>query len=658
MRDNGPITNNEIPIPDGALLVSETDTGGRITFANDAFVAVSGFAREELVGSPHNLVRHPHMPKEAFADLWTTIKAGQPWEGLVKNRTKTGDFFWVRANVTPIVENGELNGYISIRTRPTREEVAAAEPAYAAIREGRGGNLRVKGGQLTRAGLTAMANRLFRGIASSSIVNLAVVYISVIVSLIAGSIGVSAWTRGLALAFVGAAIAVLSVMSAARIRGSFKAIEQHFVALASGDLTRPIESAGVPELTAISGLLRGLRARLAYAEEVRAHRERETITMRATALKGMADHVETAANQNAEEVAARASEILTDASGMSDAARDVSERATSAAHAAAEALTGAQTVAAAAEELAASIREITSQVTGASTATHAAVEESHAAHRIITELRTEVERIGQITSLIADIAGQTNLLALNATIEAARAGDAGRGFAVVAAEVKKLAGQTAKATSDIGHQIAQIQDATTETVSAVTRIGGRVGEIDAVAAAIAAAMEEQSAATQEISHSVGLAAGSVQSVSDVMAGVVDIASQTTSRADRLTKDAKAIATSADASRHALVRSVRTSVSDAERRMDKRITIDAACELLLQGKSHQGRMVNISARGARIRVDADCLPGAKGELRIPSLRIVTRYTTVDVNHGGGEVGLAFAVPVELPALLTGGDARAA
>src|SRR5689334_15201835 len=120
MRDNGPITNTELLLPDNALLVSETDTGGRITFANDTFCAICGFSREELLGAPHNIIRHPHMPKVAFRDLWTTIKAGQPWEGLVKNRAKNGDFYWVRANVTPVMEGGKIKGYISIRTKPER----------------------------------------------------------------------------------------------------------------------------------------------------------------------------------------------------------------------------------------------------------------------------------------------------------------------------------------------------------------------------------------------------------------------------------------------------------------------------------------------------------------------------------------------------------
>lgn len=151
MRVNEPITTHEIAVPSGKPLVSRTDLGGRITFANKAFVEISGFSRDELIGQPHSIVRHPHMPKEAFANLWATIKAGRPWEGLVKNRSKVGDFYWVKANVTPVVEDGEVTGFISIRATPTREQVAQAEAAYASLREGKGQGIALRDGQLVGA---------------------------------------------------------------------------------------------------------------------------------------------------------------------------------------------------------------------------------------------------------------------------------------------------------------------------------------------------------------------------------------------------------------------------------------------------------------------------------------------------------------------------
>jgi PAS domain S-box-containing protein len=127
MRLNEPITNREVEFAADEPLVSRTDTGGRITFVNHAFIAVSGFTEKELLGAPHNVVRHPHMPKEAFADFWATLKAGRPWEGLVKNRTKTGDFYWVRANATPVVENGQV-ARVTFPSAPSRHGRRSPKP--------------------------------------------------------------------------------------------------------------------------------------------------------------------------------------------------------------------------------------------------------------------------------------------------------------------------------------------------------------------------------------------------------------------------------------------------------------------------------------------------------------------------------------------------
>ncbi|MCU0971461.1 MAG: PAS domain-containing protein, partial [Gammaproteobacteria bacterium] len=136
MKINDPVTGNEIPFPETGILVSQTDLRGVITYANQAFVDISGFSRSELIGRSHNIVRHPDMPPEAFEDLWRTVKAGRPWTGLVKNRARNGDHYWVKANVTPLREGGRVTGYLSVRTRPERHEVDAAERLYAAVRRG------------------------------------------------------------------------------------------------------------------------------------------------------------------------------------------------------------------------------------------------------------------------------------------------------------------------------------------------------------------------------------------------------------------------------------------------------------------------------------------------------------------------------------------
>lgn len=121
MRTNLPVTDTEVILKDQCAVVTTTDMHGNITYANPYFVEVSGYPLQELVGAPHNIVRHPDMPPAAFADLWRTIKAGRPWTGLVKNRTKSGNFYWVLANVTPVYDDGKAIGYMSVRIKPGRD---------------------------------------------------------------------------------------------------------------------------------------------------------------------------------------------------------------------------------------------------------------------------------------------------------------------------------------------------------------------------------------------------------------------------------------------------------------------------------------------------------------------------------------------------------
>ena len=134
MRRNSPVTQNEYLLNDGSTLMSTTDTKSHITYANSAFIEASGYKEEHLLGEPHNLIRHPDMPAEAFGDMWYTLQQGETWTGLVKNRRHNGDHYWVRANVTPVWQGGSLTGYISVRNIPAREEIAASEKLYAKVR--------------------------------------------------------------------------------------------------------------------------------------------------------------------------------------------------------------------------------------------------------------------------------------------------------------------------------------------------------------------------------------------------------------------------------------------------------------------------------------------------------------------------------------------
>jgi len=163
MRMNTPVTTNEFVMPDGMMIVSRTDMGGRILDANQDFVDVSGFVWDDLKNQPHNLVRHPDMPPAAFADLWATLKAGQPWRGFVKNRRKNGDYYWVLANAAPYKQNGQVTGYVSIRIKPTDQEKRAAEALYKDIREGKAGNVAVVAGRIRKTGFWAAVDKFLAG---------------------------------------------------------------------------------------------------------------------------------------------------------------------------------------------------------------------------------------------------------------------------------------------------------------------------------------------------------------------------------------------------------------------------------------------------------------------------------------------------------------
>jgi len=152
MRTNLPVTDVEIQLDDRILIVSKTDLKGRITYINKDFVDISGFSEGELIGQPHNIVRHPEMPVEAFEDMWRDLQAGRPWTGMVKNRCKNGDYYWVLATATPIREDGQAVGYMSVRRKPARQQIEAADSAYRLFREKKSGALQIRHGAVVKGG--------------------------------------------------------------------------------------------------------------------------------------------------------------------------------------------------------------------------------------------------------------------------------------------------------------------------------------------------------------------------------------------------------------------------------------------------------------------------------------------------------------------------
>lgn len=159
MRTNLPVTNVERTMRDGEFIVSRTDTRGVITEVNQYFYEISGFTPEEIIGQPHNVVRHPDMPIEAFKDLWDTLQSGKPWSGYVKNRCKNGDHYWVYANATPLRENGVITGYLSVRSRPDHATTQAVGQIYAKFKNGTAKGLAIREGNVVSDSRTLSGRR-------------------------------------------------------------------------------------------------------------------------------------------------------------------------------------------------------------------------------------------------------------------------------------------------------------------------------------------------------------------------------------------------------------------------------------------------------------------------------------------------------------------
>jgi methyl-accepting chemotaxis protein len=378
------------------------------------------------------------------------------------------------------------------------------------------------------------------------------------------------------------------------------------------------------EMGVLARALAQFQVQQAEADAMRAAAEQEREAARRAqdeALSRMAESIESNTRGGFARITEQMAQMRAEAEEAAAGAARVGETGAGAADAAGAALSASETVAAAAEEMAVSIREISQRMEEAASLTRSAVEGASNGTRTVRGLEEAVQKIGRVVDLISDIAGRTNLLALNATIEAARAGEAGKGFAVVASEVKSLASQTARATQEIGQQIAEVQGETARAVAAIGQIGETVQGLEQIAAGVAAAMTEQSSATQEIARAISSAADAARSVSTRVATLGDDSRGAVTRAERMRGTAAAATGALDEARTVIVRSVREACEAVERRRTPRARLSLRADLELGGRSQAVELIDLGEGGAAIVPVAGLHPGMSAGLRLPGLPTV-------------------------------------
>jgi aerotaxis receptor len=519
MKTNLPVTQVEAPFPKGHYIVSRTDLKGLTTYVNDTFVAISGFSRDELIGKNHNLIRHPDMPPAAFEWMWSTIRQGRPWRGVVKNRCKNGDYYWVDALVVPVLKHGEITGYMSVRHEPTRQQIAAAETFYRQLKDGQAAIPKVAFWQ--RVSLKAKFGGLLFALIGLQLA-------AAVASHFGSAFGLSSETVGWLVPAFGLAGIVTSVallVQHSQLLARIGRIAGRLGNIAQGELVDEIPLTRNDELGRLNDALVTMQTHLkAMMSE---------IAESADLMSGSADALGVATEQTRRVSATQSDAVIRIAAAVEQLVASVNEIADS-----------AQQASRSVDESHGLLGQASASMGESQKAAASVVSTVDDAGRTMAELSQSILAIERISQVIHGIADQTNLLALNAAIEAARAGESGRGFSVVADEVRKLAEQSGKQTAEIAASVHEIQRVTQIAQDTMSSAGAHVASTDvAVNAArsgldsvarhgqdvaalsrhIADGTRQQSAAGNEIASQVE---GIVSGIEQTSAAIAEVAEKT------------------------------------------------------------------------------------------------------------------------------------
>ena len=458
--------------PADATLMSMTNLTSHITYANAAFLDVSGFSREAMLGRPHNLVRHPDTPREAFADLWATLKGGEAWSAMVKNSRSDGvHHYWVWANVTPVRVGERVVGYMSVRTRPTAEEIEATSALYRRFLEGRARGLAFHKGLIVRTGLLGWMR--------------------------IGQVLPVRWRLRLALA----GVAVAGAIPAALGWMPWVAVTPVVLAVLAAGLWLE------------AGVERPLRYILAQAKAIAAGHPGNNVQMNRVDEIGMTLR---AVNQAGLNLRALMGDVARQIEGMQSGNQQIAQGNADLKWRTEQTLSKLQETAAAAEQISATVAQ-GAQIAStahelASSASQAVIDGGQTIGKVVQSMKDIARsnaQIAEVNNLVDSIAFQTNLLALNAAVEAARAGTSGRGFAVVASEVRNLAQRSAEAAKgikqltdeNVGKSEAGVRQAE-QAGKVMEGIVDEVRRVSSLIAEISASANEQSVGVSQVSNAV------------------------------------------------------------------------------------------------------------------------------------------------------------